>query len=368
MVNSYKIRVAEPDIQEEDALAMYNAAKEGRLSSGPYVEKFEKEFSNYIGSKYAIAVNSGTAALHLALESLEIKNGDEVITTPFTFAATSNVIVLQNAKPIFVDIDMQTYNLDPNLVRKAITSKTKAIMPIHYAGQCSDMDELNEIADKNNILVIEDAAPAIGATYKGRKAGTLGKISGFSFFPDKNITTGEGGMITTDDYELSEKCKIMRKNGADTRYHNIYFGWNFKMPDPNAALGISQLKRIEQIIEQKNRIASYYSSNLDKFDGITPPFVKEHNRCTFMLYSILTKDNKHRESIVHGLQKNGIETRINFPPMHLQPIYAKTFGFTKGMFPVSEEIAERILGLPIYIRMTKDQQNEVIETISQYCN
>ena len=188
MSPNFKIRVAEPNITEEDAKAVYQAVKENCLSgSGPYNKQFEYEFSKYLGIENAVTVNSGTAALHLSLEALGIKNGDEVITTPFTFAATSNVIVVQNAKPVFVDIESETFNIDPSKIEKSITSKTKAIMPIHYAGQCCEMDEINEIAQKHNLHVIEDAAPSVGAMYKGKKAGTLGDIAGFSFFPDKNI-------------------------------------------------------------------------------------------------------------------------------------------------------------------------------------
>ena len=203
----------------------------------------------------------------------------------------------------------------------------------------------------------------LGALYKGRKAGTLGKIAGFSFFPDKNMTTGEGGMIVTDDPDLAEKCSIMRKNGASKRYYNIYIGWNFKMPDPNAALGLSQLKRIESTIESKNSVAKYYGSLLKSIKQILPPQVRAYNHHTFMLYPILTRDNQEREKIRLGLENKGIETRINFPPMHMQPIYVKIFGFKKGMFPVTENIADRILGLPISVKMTKDQQNLVVETI-----
>jgi len=363
--SKFRIRVAEPSITEEDAMAMYQAVKEKYLSSGPYVEKFEKAFANYIGTKHAIAVNSGTAALHLSLEGLGIKEGDEVITTPFTFAATTNVIVLQKARPVFVDIEDETFNLDPKKIEKAITEKTKAIMPIHYAGQCAEMDLINEIAEKNDLYVIEDAAPAVGALYKGRKAGTLGKVAGFSFFPDKNMTTGEGGMIVTNDDELAEKFRIMRKNGASKRYFNVYIGWNFKMPDPNAALGLSQLERIESIIELKNKVAKYYSERLGNLEGITPPTIKKYNRCTFMLYAISTRDNKQREKIRLGLEKEGIETRINFPSMHLQPIYKELFGFSDGMLPNSESMSEIILGLPIFINMTQEQQDRVIETIEK---
>ncbi len=360
----FHIPSAEPNITEDDAKAAYNAIKEGRLSSGSYVKKFEQEFANYIGTKFAIAVNSATSGLQLSLASLGIYDG-EVITTPFTYAATSNVIVHQNAKPVFVDVDKATYNIDPDKIEKAITKKTRAIMPIHYGGQCSEMEEISEIASKHNLFVIEDAAPAIGATHKQRKAGTFGIISAFSFFPDKNLTTGEGGMVVTSDPELADKCEELRKNGASSRYHHTSIGWNFKMPDPNAALGLSQLKRIESIIATKNKIAKYYQVSLEKINEIQPPIVKEYNLHTFMLYSILTKDLKQREEIKNTLADKGIESRINFPSVHLQPIYKQMFGFQSGSFPISENLSERILGLPIFFSMKEEQQDQIVNVIRE---
>jgi len=360
----FHIPSAEPNITEDDAKAAYNAIKEGRLSSGSYVKKFEQEFANYIGTKFAIAVNSATSGLQLALASLGIYDG-EVITTPFTYAATSNVIVHQNAKPVFVDVDKETYNIDPDKIEKAITKKTRAIMPIHYGGQCSEMEEISEIAKKHDLFVIEDAAPAIGATHKRRKAGTFGTISAFSFFPDKNLTTGEGGMVVTSDPELADKCKELRKNGASSRYHHTSIGWNFKMPDPNAALGLSQLKRIESVIETKNKIAKYYQTSLEKINEIQPPIVKEYNLHTFMLYSILTKDLKQREEIKNALANKGIESRINFPSVHLQPIYKQMFGFQNGSFPISENLSDRILGLPIFFSMKEEQQDQIVNVIRE---
>ena len=360
----FHIPSAEPNITEDDAKAAYNAIKEGRLSSGSYVKKFEQEFANYIGTKFAIAVNSATSGLQLSLASLGIYDG-EVITTPFTYAATSNVIVHQNAKPVFVDVDKTTYNIDPDKIEKAITKKTRAIMPIHYGGQCSEMEEISEIASKHNLFVIEDAAPAIGATHKQRKAGTFGIISAFSFFPDKNLTTGEGGMVVTSDPELADKCEELRKNGASSRYHHTSIGWNFKMPDPNAALGLSQLKRIESIIATKNKIAKYYQVSLEKINEIQPPIVKEYNLHTFMLYSILTKDLKQREEIKDALADKGIESRINFPSVHLQPIYKQMFGFQSGSFPISENLSDRILGLPIFFSMKEEQQDQIVNVIRE---
>jgi dTDP-4-amino-4,6-dideoxygalactose transaminase len=273
--------------------------------------------------------------------------------------------VHQNAKPVFVDIDKTTYNIDPDKIEKAITKKTRAIMPIHYGGQCSEMEEISEIASKHNLFVIEDAAPAIGATHKQRKAGTFGIISAFSFFPDKNLTTGEGGMVVTSDPELADKCEELRKNGASSRYYHTSIGWNFKMPDPNAALGLSQLKRIESIIATKNKIAKYYQVSLEKINEIQPPIVKEYNRHTFMLYSILTKDLKQREEIKNALADKGIESRINFPSVHLQPIYKQMFGFQSGSFPISENLSDRILGLPIFFSMKEEQQDQIVNVIRE---
>jgi|TARA_B110000495_G_C23012503_1_gene599025 perosamine synthetase len=361
----YVIRVGKPNVTEEDAQAMYNAVKGNFLGPGPYVEKFEKEFAKYVGVKNAVAVNSGTSAMLLPLAASGIKSGDEVITTTFTFAATSNVILLNNAKPVFVDIEPDTYNLDPKKIERAITSKTKAIMPIDYGGQSAETIEINEIAEKNNLIVLEDAAPALGGEHKNRKIGSISNISGFSFGPDKNLNTGEGGMIVTNDTEIAEKCKILRKNGAEKRYFHTSIGWNTKMPDPNAALGSSQLNRIDSIIKTKNNLAKYYSDNLEQISSINIPKVKEYNTHTFMIYSILAKTNKIREDIRINLEKNKIETRINFPPVHLQPIYKKLLNSKEGMCPIAEDISNRILGLPMFLAMKGQEQDLIIKSIKE---
>jgi perosamine synthetase len=364
-LNDYVIRVGKPNVTEEDAQAMYKAVKGNFLGPGPYVKKFEEEFAKYLGVKNAVAVNSGTSAMLLPLAASGIKSGDEVITTTFTFAATSNVILLNNAKPIFVDIEPDTYNIDPKKIEDAITSKTKVIMPIDYGGQSADTIEINEIAEKNNLLVIEDAAPAFGGEHKNQKVGSISKISGFSFGPDKNMNTGEGGMITTNDSEIAEKCKILRKNGAEKRYFHTHIGWNAKMPDPNAALGTSQLARIDSIIETKNNLANYYSENLKQISDIEIPRVKKYNKHTFMLYSIVAKTNKIREKIRLHLEKNKIETRINFPPVHLQPIYKKLLSSKEGECPIAEDVSKRILGLPMFLAIKKEEQDFIIKTIKE---
>ena len=359
----FKIRVAQPNVLEEDAQAMYDAVITNHLGPGPIVAEFEEKMANYMGVKNAIAVNSGTSSMLLSLDALGIGNGDEVITTPFTFAATSNVIIQRNAHPIFVDIEPDTFNLDPKKIEAVITEKTKAIMPIDYGGQSAEILEINEIAEKHGLAVIEDAAPALGGVHKNKKVGSISTMTGFSFGPDKNLNTGEGGLIVTNDNELAEKCKILRKNGADRRYHHVEIGWNAKMPDPNAALGISQLKRIDEILDKKNQLADYYNKKLEGISEIITPTIRNYNKHTFMLYVILFKNNKLREKIRIGLENNGVETRINFPPLHLQPIYKKLYNFSNGMLPICEDISERVLGLPIFLKMTEEEQDYITDII-----
>jgi len=362
---SFKIRVAEPIITVEDIEAVTEALRKKCLSSGEYVEKFEKVFASYMGTKEAVAVNSGTAALHIILKAMEVGPGDEVITTPFTFASPANVTVLLGARPVFVDVETDTYNLDPGQIKPAITEKTRVIMPIHYGGQCAEMDEIMEIATKNNLYVVEDAAEAAGAKYKGKMAGSLGHAAGFSFYPDKNITTGEGGMITTNDTELAERARILRNHGATARYYHVDIGWNYRMIDFVAALGLTQLNRLEDVIKQKNIIAQRYTERLQELNSIHPPMVKAYNRHTFMLYSIRTDSLDNRERVRRELQMQGIETRINFPPVHLQPIYRRLFDYHPGAYPMTESIADAILGLPIHLKLTEQDQQFILEVIKE---
>ncbi len=364
-MSKFKIRVAQPNVLEEDARAMYDAVITNHLGPGPIVEEFENNMAEYLDVKNAIAVNSGTSSMLLSLDALNIKEGDEVITTPFTFAATSNVIIQRQARPIFVDIEPETFNLDPEKIEAAITKRTKAIMPIDYGGQSAETIEINKIAEKHGLSVIEDAAPALGGIHKTKKVGSISTMTGFSFGPDKNLNTGEGGMIITNDDELAEKCKILRKNGADSRYHHVEIGWNAKMPDPNAALGISQLKRIDKILDKKNSLAENYNIQLRDISEITTPIVFDYNKHTFMLYVILFNNNHLREKVRIELEKQGVETRINFPPLHLQPIYKKLFDFSNCRLPICEDISERVLGLPIFLTMTNEQQDYITNIIKK---
>jgi len=361
---SYDIWVAEPVITSEDIQAVTKALRERRLSGGKYVARFEEALSASLGGFEVVVVNAGTAALHISLMTLGIKPGDEVITTPFSITATSNVIVHMGARPVFADINPRTFNLDPRCVEAKITEKTAAIMPIDYGGQVCDMDELNEIAERHGILVIEDAAPALGGIYRGQKAGTLGDAGGFSFFPDKNITTGEGGAAIFRDPEHAERARILRKHGARERYHNTLIGYNWKMPDFAAALGISQLKRLESVIEEKHKLARYYSDAFEEFVDIHPPYVEAWNRHTYAVYSILFEDFGLRQKAMSSLREAGIESRIMFPPIHKQPAFVEEFE-DMGYYPVAEQAGRRILSLPIYLGLTEGQQDLVIDTIKR---
>lgn len=360
---SFRIPIAKPVVTEEDIALVVEALRGGHLSSGEYVERFEQEFAKYIGTKHAVAVNSGTAALEVSLKAMGVSKGDEVITPSFTIAATSNAVVSLGAKPVFVEIERETYNMNPSKVEDAITPRTKALMPIHYGGQCAEMNQIMEIASRHNLKVVEDGAPAAGATYRGSKAGTFGDAAGFSFFPDKNITTGEGGMITTNEDQIAEKARYLRKHGAPSRYYNVDIGWNYKMPDFCAALGLSQLARLEATIRRKNEVAQNYSKLLRDMSSISLPLVRPYNRHTFMLYAIRTEDNNMRERIRSSLESIGVETRINFPPVHLQPIYKSMYGYGTGLLPLTEQVSETIISLPIFLQMTDEDQTYIVDAI-----
>ena len=364
-MNSFRVCLAEPFIGEEEINAVVQALKEKRLSQGEYVEKFENACAKYVGVTEAIAFNSGTAALHVGLAAMGIQSKDEVITTPFTFAATANVIILLGAKPVFVDIDPETLNINPSAIEEVITPNTKAIIPIHYAGHCADMDEIMNIAKDHDLFVLEDAAEAHGSLYKGKMAGSLGDAGAFSFYPNKNIVTGEGGMLTTNDVELAKKARILRNHGQDGRYHHVEIGWNYKMIDFVAAMGLVQIKRINQILKLKMEQAKYYNGYFSKCDFIRPQTVRPYNVHTYMLYSLLTNTQAQRDALQSILEKAGIETRFAFPTLHLQPIFQRLYGFTPGQFPVAENASETVLCIPIHASLKRDNQEYIINVIQE---
>jgi len=364
-VSLSRIPLAEPYVTRDDALAVVRAIKQRRLSQGDYVNRFEESFAAYIGRKHAIAVSSGTAALHIALAAVGIGQGDEVLVPSFSFIATANCALYQHAKPVFVEIDALTYNVDPSRIESEISEKTKAIIPVHYAGRPADMEPICRLAEKHRIPVIEDAAEALGASFKGKKVGRDGHIACFSFYPNKNMTTGEGGMVVTDDDRLAERMRMIRSQGQDRRYHHVVLGYNYRMTDIQAALGISQLAKLDMVTARKRERARYYSERIKGLlvDEVRTPEVPSDTIHAYIFYSVRFWSTRDRNKAMHLLETRGIQTCIAFPSIHLQPFYRDLFGYRKGMLPVTEEVSDTILSLPIYAHIRRKDQGLVVQSL-----
>ncbi len=351
-------------IRDEVNTCLNEVMDKTAFSSGPFVEEFEKSFSKFCDTKYCVAVNSGTSALHLALLSCGIRPGDEVITVPNSFISTAWAISYCSAKPVFVDVDPDTFLMDFNQIEKAITPKTKAIIPVHLYGQPADMKEINDIAKKNNLKVIEDAAQAHSSFYNNKKIGSLGNITCFSFYPGKNLGGyGEGGAIVTNDKSVSEELKMLRNHGQSKRYYHDFIGYNYRMDGFQGAILNVKLKYIEHWTQLRNRIANSYSQKFSKIKQIKIPIIAENNFSAFHLYVIHIDE---RMKLMSQLEKYEIFTGLHYPvPIHLQKAY-KYLGYKEGAFPVSEESALKCLSLPIYPEMSDYQVDFVIETIFKY--
>lgn len=372
-----------PMIGDEEINEVIDTLKSDWITTGPKTHKFEELFKEYIGCEHAIALNSCTAGLHLSLVAIGIQEGDEVITSPFTFAATANVIIHQKAKPAFVDVEEDTYNIDAERIGEAISDKTRAIIPVHYAGHSCEMDKILKIAKEYGLTVIEDAAHALGATYKGRKIGTIGDATSFSFYATKNITTGEGGMLTTDSDELAEKIRVFSLHGiskdAWKRYSSegswyyevLYPGYKYNMTDIQASMGIHQLKKLEQMQERREEIAKIYTETFENMPEIIPPTDKKHVRHAWHLYPIQINTNLlriDRNNFIEALKAENIGTSVHFIPLHLHPYYRDRFGFKRGDYPNAEYVYEREVSLPIYPKMTDKDVEDVITAIGKIVN
>lgn len=356
-----KVSIAKPIIGEEEIENVVEVLKSGMIAQGPKVAEFEEKFAKWVGAKYAVATNSGTAALHVALLSCGIGPGDEVITTPFTFIATGNAIVYTGATPVFADIDLETYNIDPDTIEDLITDKTKAILPVQLYGQSADMDKIREIAKKHDLLVIEDAAQAHGAMYNDEKVGNMGDMACFSFYPTKNMTTSEGGMITTNNKELAEKARVFRAHGSNIKYKHDEIGYNFRSSDIAAAIGLAQLDKIDEFNEKRINNANYLNEGLKNVEGVITPASPENRKHVYHQYTIrVTKGN--RDDWVDILTENGIGSGIHYPiPLYNQPIY-KELGFT-GSAPNAELAADTVISLPVHPYLSKEDLDLVIEAV-----
>lgn len=370
-----------PFIGEEEIGEVVDTLKSGWWGTGPKTEKFEEEFRKYVGSKYSLAVNSCTAGLHLALKVLDIGPGDEVITTPLTFCSTVNVIEHVGAKPVFADVDIHDWNIDPAEIEKKITKKTKAIIPVHLHGRPCKMDEIVNIAKKHKLFVIEDAAHAAEAWYRGKKVGNIGDITVFSFYVTKNIATGEGGMITTNNKQWIEKMRILSLHGlsrdAYKRYSVKYFksyeclypGFKYNMTDLQASLGIHQLARIEKNLIIRNKYWEMYNEAFKDNELLTIPAPDESDtRHARHLYSILLKLEKikiTRDKFIDSLIKLNIGSGIHFTPVHLHPYYRKKYNYKKGDFPNAEFVGARTVSLPLGANLTSKDIESVILTVEK---
>ena len=366
----FKIPLSAPDITESEIAAVVEVLRSPRLSLGPKLEEFERNVAEYADAKYAVAVNSGTSGLHLCVRAIGLKAGDEVITTPFSFIASANVLLYENAVPVFVDIDPQTLNIDANKIEAAISERTKAIMVVHVFGRPSPMREIREIADKYNLKIIEDACEAIGAEAENRKVGNLGDCGVFAFYPNKQITTGEGGIIVTDDETIARQAKMLRNQGRDASsewFEHTQLGYNYRLSDINCALGIEQLKRLESILHQRETAARKYHERLkDNPHLITPEIDFPNSRVSWFVYVVKLRENFtriQRDSIVRQMNKAGIGCGRYFAPIHLQPLYVEKFGYKSGNFPNAEHAAERVIALPFFNRITDAEIDEVCETL-----
>jgi len=362
-----KIPLAKPYIGEEEVNAVSDVIRSGALSLGPKIEEFESKFTEVAGTKHAIAVNSGTSGLHLCMKALGIKPGDEVITASFSFVASSNPIIFEGGKPVFADIDEKTYNMDVQKIEEAITDRTKAILPVHIFGQPCNMEAIMELAERRNISVVEDACEAIGATYNGKKVGTFGKSSVFAFYPNKQMTTGEGGMIVTDDDETARLCRSFRNQGRDDTgqwLNHVRIGYNYRLDEMSCAMGVEQIKKIDFIINKRREIAATYTKKLEGVEGIITPYIDPKADPTWFVYSLRTDEGVDRNKIVAYLNEQGIGSKAYFyPPIHLQPIYKQMYGFKENDFPITEKISNTAFIIPFFTEITGGQIDDVCTVI-----
>lgn len=365
-------------ISHEDIEAVIQVLRSDWLTQGPKIEKFEQAVAEYCGVKRAVAVSSGTAALHAACFAAGIKPGDEVITSPITFVASANAILYCGGRPVFADIDENTGNIDPNEIEKRISKRAKAIIPVHYAGHPCDLDEIHHIAEKHGLIVIEDAAHALGAEYKGKRVGSLSQMTTFSFHPVKHITTGEGGMILTNNEIYFQKLLLFRNHGITREnglmeksegpwyYEMQELGYNYRITDIQCALGTSQIKKLDHFIRERKRIAGEYRESIKKelFDVVFPLFEKRERSHAYHLFPVkidFKKIGSSRGKIMEALKAKGIGTQVHYIPVHLQPFYRNTLGFNRGDYPEAERFYEQVLSLPMYPSLPKDGVSRVIE-------
>lgn len=377
-----KIPMSSPDLTDADRQAVIEVINTPNLSLGPKVLEFEKAFCKYTGARHAIAVSSGTAGLHLCVRAAGIGPGDLVITTPFSFVASTNALLFENAIPVFVDVDPKTGNMDASQVKDAVEnierylprstlniqpSALKGLLPVDVFGQPAEMDKIVAIAREHGLKVIEDSCEALGAAYKGQKAGTFGDYGIFAFYPNKQMTTGEGGIIITDDEQAAAFMRALRNQGrapGDTWLSHTYLGYNYRLDEMSCALGIAQLNRLEEMLIKREQVAAWYSERLAELPGIEIPFITpETTRMSWFVYVIRIDGKINREEFAKRLEARGVPVRPYFLPIHLQPYMVERFGYCEGDFPVTEDLGRRGLAVPFSGVMTEEQVEYVCQAI-----
>jgi len=363
-----KIPLAKPSLGNEELMAIGKVFESNILAEGSFTRKFEREFERYLGIKNAVAASSCTTALELALLALDIKPHDEVILPDFTFPATGNVVFHVEAKPILVDIDIKTYNINPEELEKVITNKTKAIIPVHLFGQSAEMKIIMEIAEKHGLFIIEDAACGIGTNHYEKKVGTFGDIACFSLHARKILAVGEGGMLVTDDDELAEKARILKNHGIKKIANKSCFikpGYNFRLNDLASAIGLTQLKKISYLIQERVKLAKQYDDFLSGVEGIETPYVSSGNNHTYQTYCTMIQKENIRDQIITELAAKGIETQIGTYALHLQPFYRECKDLIKTDLSFSERAFENTMALPMYNGLKEEEQRYVCENLTK---
>ena len=359
------IPIAKPQIGEDEIKAVESVLRSGMLASWSNVRCFEDASAMYIGAKHGVATTSGTTALQIAIEALGIGHGDEVITTPFTFIATSNAILFNGARPVFADIDPRSFNIDPKSVEKKITGKTKAVLPVHLYGNPCDMDSLTRICAKNKLLLLEDCAQSMGAEWKGKRAGSFGNASILSFYATKNMTTGEGGMFLSSDRDVSERAYLLANQGQKKMYEHLTVGFNYRMTEMQAALGMVQLHKLDDMNRKRIENAKFFNEQLKGLDFIQLPETRKDTKHVFNQYTLRVFDGR-RDELAKHLEKKGVGSRVYYPKAnYMQPAYAH-LGIKQGACVEAEVAAAEVLSLPVYPSLTDYELNKVVEAIRSF--
>ncbi len=368
-----RIPLSRPDVGEDERAAITELLRTDQVSTGPRIAEFEAALAGRAGVAHAVTTSSGTAALHLAIKALGLGPGDEVITTPFSFVASANCLLYEGVRPVFVDIEGDTLNIDPGLAEAAVGQQTRAILGVDVFGHPADWDALRAIADKHGLRLIEDSAEALGSTYRGRPAGGLADLGVFGFYANKQITTGEGGALVTGDEATARLCASLRNHGredddGDDWLEHKRLGYNYRLSEIACALGVAQLRRLDAMMEKRAQVAAWYSERLADIDAVQRPTIRQDVRLSWFVYVVRLDGSfarEDRDRIVVGLRDRGIGCRNYFPPIHLQPFYRKRFGFEVGQFPVTEAASERTIALPFFTSLKELEVERVVSALQE---